>query len=460
VTAIEPLLLRHRIAVAVAVVAAVSVSLLAWLGYVAVREWQQSVSVLAERGAEEASEVLLTGVTRDMRAVQRSVLASPALDAFALRPPFEVVNVVAGAFGRYRYPESFFLWRTEAPNGGMFMYRRDRPPPWAKPVADRNQFPLTVESNPPGLRPLVDRVRIDARNGRRFSVFETSIAGVPYQVVARLFYRDELALELDAVLGFVVNLDWVRQHYFAELLREDIWTRGARADVLLAIEDERDQLVTSTAPASVANSTPSAQRSFPLMFFNPELIAADPPADLPRHFWNLSATVRNDSSLVAAQSAGSRMLTLQAIAAAALVIGLALTMRASRARIRLADLQSDFVSSVTHEFKTPISTIQAAGASLAAGRTRTRSRSTRDSSFRSHSASRVWSTTSWRSRRSLAAPCVRIWSRSRWASSSTSRCIASGRSSTSANSSCVRRSPRICRRFRATGPPSSSCSTT
>jgi signal transduction histidine kinase len=369
VTALEPLLRRHRIAAAVAVLAALAVSLLAWLGYVAVREWQQSVSVLAERGAEEASEVLLTGMTRDMRAVQRSVLASPALDPFALRPPFEVVNVVAGAFGRYRYPESFFLWRSEAPGGGMFMYRRDRPPPWAKPVADRNQFPLTVESNPPGIRPLLDRVRVDARNGRRFSVFETSIAGVPYQVVARIFYRDELALELDAVLGFVVNLDWVRQHYFAELLREDVWTRGARADVLLAIVDERKRQVTSTGPGSIAGPVPSAQRTFPLMFFNPELVAADPPADLPRYTWNLLATVRTDSSLVAAQSAGSRMLILQAIAAAALAIGLALTMRASRASIRLANLQAEFVSSVTHEFKTPISTIQAAAASLAAGRT-------------------------------------------------------------------------------------------
>jgi hypothetical protein len=130
VTAIDPLLLRHRIAAAVAGVAVVSVALLAWLGYVAVREWQQSASVLAERAAGEASEVLLTGMTRDMRAVQRSVLASPALDSISLRPPYEAINIVAGALGRYGYPESFFLWRSEAPGAGMFMHRRDRPPQW------------------------------------------------------------------------------------------------------------------------------------------------------------------------------------------------------------------------------------------------------------------------------------------------------------------------------------------
>jgi signal transduction histidine kinase len=368
VTAIDPLLLRHRIAAAVAGVAVVSVALLAWLGYVAVREWQQSASVLAERAAGEASEVLLTGMTRDMRAVQRSVLASPALDSISLRPPYEAINIVAGALGRYGYPESFFLWRSEAPGAGMFMHRRDRPPQWARPVADRNRFPLTVESNPPGLHELLNRLRVDARQGRRFSVFEASISGVPYQVVARLFYRDELALELDAVLGFTVNLDWVRRHYFDELLREDIWTRGARADVLLAIVDEQARLVASTGLASVIPAVPDAQHTFPLMFFNPQLIAADPPADLPRYSWTLSGTVRGDSSLVAAQSAGNRMLMLQAIAAAALAIGLALTMRASRASIRLASLQAEFVSSVTHEFKTPISTIQAAASSLVAGR--------------------------------------------------------------------------------------------
>ena len=48
--------------------------------------------------------------------------------------------------------------------------------------------------------------------------------------------------------------------------------------------------------------------------------------------------------------------------------GIILSLRAARAGLRLSELRSDFVASVTHEFKTPIATIRAAGETLAAGR--------------------------------------------------------------------------------------------
>ena len=62
------------------------------------------------------------------------------------------------------------------------------------------------------------------------------------------------------------------------------------------------------------------------------------------------------------------MLVLGLVAAATLAIGIALSVRAARARLRLAELRADFVASVTHEFKTPIATIRAAGDTLVADR--------------------------------------------------------------------------------------------
>jgi signal transduction histidine kinase len=110
------------------------------------------------------------------------------------------------------------------------------------------------------------------------------------------------------------------------------------------------------------------------MFFNPQLVAADPPPDLGRQLWVVEAAARDDSSFVAALDAGNRMLVLQLIATVALALGVLLTVLAYRAKLRLVDLQADFVSSVTHEFKTPIATIQAASESLAAGRIDARAR--------------------------------------------------------------------------------------
>jgi|RhiMethySRZTD1v2_1073278.scaffolds.fasta_scaffold12511_4 signal transduction histidine kinase len=365
---LEELLLRRRTTAAIAAGACVSVSLLAWLGYVAVRQWQQSVATLAARQAEEASALFLSSLTRDMRAVQRSVLLSPAIDRFTLRPPYEAIDVVAGAFARYRYPESFFLWRSDSvASSGLFLNRRERRPAWAHAAAGPNRFPLTVDTDASLTRRLLDRIDVDAAQARRFSVFAMTIDGTAYQVVARLFYDDNLRQQLDTVFAFTVNLEWVRQHYFSSLLSDAASTGAAHDNVWLVIRDDRERVVTPGA-YSARNTIPVVRRVFPVTFFDPLLIAADPPADLPRESWIVEAKARDDSSVVAAIGAGDRMLMLQALAAVMLVAGFALTLRASRASLRLVDLQSEFVSSVTHEFKTPIATIQAAGETLASGR--------------------------------------------------------------------------------------------
>ena len=367
---LESLTQWRRLTAAVAVAACLLVILLAWLGYVAVREWQRSVAVRAAREAEEASGLLVGAVTRNMRAVQRSILSSPTLNAVTLRPPYQAFNLIAGAFARYQYPESFILWRRDVGSGSaaLLLHRRDRLPAWARPVDDPRRFPLRVENDAPIAHRLLERIRADGTQGRQFSAFETAIDGSRYQVVARLFYTENLDQEIDLILGFTVNLDWVRQHYFPALLQEPEWTRGTRTDVLLTIADDRGQHVADTRGRPSTESASSARRTFPLMFFNPQVIAADPPPDLPRVSWVVQAALREDSSLAAAFDAGNRMLILQVIAAGALALGVLLTVRASRAKLKLAHLQSDFVSSVTHEFKTPIATIQAAGESLAAGR--------------------------------------------------------------------------------------------
>ena len=59
-----------------------------------------------------------------------------------------------------------------------------------------------------------------------------------------------------------------------------------------------------------------------------------------------------------------------AMAAAALTLagGVALTIRAVRASAALAEMRADFVSTVTHELKTPLATIRAVGDTLVRGR--------------------------------------------------------------------------------------------
>ena len=109
----------------------ISVAILCWLGYRAMTGWERSARLLADRRANQAADLLLTALSRDMRGVQHQVLSSPYWDAFLADPSADITTMVAGAFARYPYPESFFAWRGEPrPNGVLMFTRADRKPSW------------------------------------------------------------------------------------------------------------------------------------------------------------------------------------------------------------------------------------------------------------------------------------------------------------------------------------------
>lgn len=344
-----------------------SVTALIGFGYRATREWRHSSMLLVERRSEESADLLVTALARDMRAVQRSVLLSGEWDVAMLEPPYDVANIVASAFARYPYPESFFAGRgVWTPNSLMFFTRSDRPPSWGPRDARSNQFPVSVQNEPPVAGAIVDHIISDGAARRRFSIFDVDVAGTPYQVVARLIYHDHLRERLDGVFGFMVNMSWARQHYFPDLTNEVGRIGGTTSGLTLGVVDDRGQRVSSTQP--LAGAGPTSRRAFPLIFFDPLLVAVDQPSDVSRREWTVEVSGAADPTLAAAISDSKWSLLLSALAGAVLAFGMVMTTRAVQARADLAELRSEFVASVTHELKTPIATIRAAGDTLVSGR--------------------------------------------------------------------------------------------
>jgi signal transduction histidine kinase len=344
----------------------VSISVLSWFGYRAIREWQRSSMLLVERRTDEAADLLVTALTHDMRAVQKSVLPAADWDVFMLTPPYDVSNLAAGAFARYPYPEAFFAGRgTVTPANVVFFTRSNRPPPWSDTEERPQRFPVTVQSNANVARAILDRVSSDAVAGRRVSIVEVKAGGETYQVVTRLLYKDPLHEQLDGVFGFMVNMSWVRRYYFPEITSQVARIGGTTSGLALAVLDEHGQRVTGTQQLG---GGPTTKRSFPLMFFDPLLVAVNQPADFSRHEWTVEVGSMGDSTLTAAIRGSNRMLMLAGFAAATLAFGLFMTMRAVRANASLAELRSEFVATVTHELKTPLATIRAVGDTLVSGR--------------------------------------------------------------------------------------------
>lgn len=338
-----------------------SIAALAWFGYRAAREWQRSSALLVERRAVEVANTLTTALTRDMRAVETTILDTREWETFD-QSPYDVIDLVAGAFARYPYPEMFFEWK-RGEDSGTFFARSERLPGWLASQKTSRQYPVEVLRNDPVGQQLRNRIRTDTALRRTHSIFELRIDNARYQVVARPMYA---VGGTDRGFAMLVNLDWTEANYFAALTAQVARIAGAGEGMVSTILDEGGRPLPGLPPAGT--ELPAQQRTFPVAFFDPVLTALDRPADLPLRRWTIHVSAAADPTLALAARGARRTLLVITAAALALALGLFVTTRAARAFANVSEMRSDFVSTVTHELKTPVQVIRSIGETLARGR--------------------------------------------------------------------------------------------
>src|SRR5687767_5126424 len=126
-----------------------------------------------------------------MRAVQSSLFLVVQQDDLLNRPT-ELDHRIAATLARYPYPEAFVVWRKPPSADSVNFYSRSsRRPLWmagGEDEADPNPLPLVVGRDEGTGRRLLNRIAEDSARDRRFSIFESELGGIPYQVVTVLFY--------------------------------------------------------------------------------------------------------------------------------------------------------------------------------------------------------------------------------------------------------------------------------
>lgn len=346
-------------------------AVLAYLGFRATEEWQRSTRLLVEQRTSETVTLMIMALNRDMRAVQGEVL--PRLESLNSEPAvYDLSDEITTAFARFPYPESFFTWAARPGSGAEFyaFTRSDRQPPWQAGVSGRGGFPTVVSTNPQALQPLIWRLRNTGFTSSHVLVLETMFGGDTYQVIARARYGSSSG-GIESLVGFLVNLTWARRHYFSELLAQLSTVVKGDSAISMAVLDEKRALV-AAAPAVPATRTGVAAREqhFPFLFFDPLLRTTLADEIVPVRYWTARAEPLQDESMLVAARGARRTYILITIAALATAIALIFAIISARAAARLAAMKSEFVSSVTHELKTPLSSIRLASETLVRGRYR------------------------------------------------------------------------------------------
>ena len=343
-----------------AVAVCLGIATLLGFGYRATREWQRSSELLIERDTEESADLLVTAVTRDMRGAHSRVLANRDWGELSLESLTDTSDQVATAFARYPYPESFFSWQHNSPHGMVFFNRANRYPGWMPPPTEPHRYPVALVMNPPEGDELREKIAAFSVARFRYATFDMTLGGQPYQIVARLVYADPLEEALHSVIGFTVNLAWVRQSYFPDILSQvaPIATRGNSLDI--AVVDENGQRVWGRETQGDV-----LVREFPLLFMDPSVSMVALGSNPAVRTWTIRTSQSNQSALVDAAQGADEALLAAGAAALTLALGLILAIRAVRAGVALTAMRSDFVSSVTHELKTPLANIRAMADTLA-----------------------------------------------------------------------------------------------
>ena len=356
---------RSNRAVALAGGLCAATAMLVWLGYQATQAAGQSARLLLERRIAEQLALLSVGLAQDMRGAHATVLIPVTPSQLMLDPPYDLAEAFARGFARFPYPEFFFTWRwsTEAATTHLFT-RADRRPAWHTRDRLGGPYPVAVVRNPAAMRELVFMARQRARADRPVALFDATISGVPYQVVVHALYSDRG--EVSGLVGFGVNVDWMREFYFDEMTLQ-LGRIGGGDQMSLEILDGNRHIVTSTRPRHPA--LPPAERQFPLVFVDRAFLGMLSPRES-RSFetWTIRVGAAADNPMVTAAGRADGTFILISLAALATVAGLVVAVRSVRVAAQLAAMKSDFVSSVTHELKTPLAVIRLIADTLARGR--------------------------------------------------------------------------------------------
>jgi signal transduction histidine kinase len=349
--------------VALAVLLGAAVLGLLVLSYRSVGEWRRTSRNLAENRAELMLTLLSTAISRDMKGAHTSVLLPLELPDLLESPPFNLRETFARALARFPYAESFFVWRNSGGSGTFYAFHReDRLPAWDPVRGTLETYPTVVRVNPDGGQRLVGLIREQAMHRRRFVLFDCTLGGSSYQVVVK-FFAGTGGEPPAAVAGFLVNLQWVRDHYYVQLAEEISRIGDPAGTIPLVITDDAGVSVASFGSTDIAGAV--RQREFSPLFLDPMMFAklpSDRPTPRP---WTVRVASVEDEVQVAATRGTYAMLI---VAASVSLFGLLFTTRAVRAREQLVGMQTEFVSTVTHELKTPLAVIRLLGETLGTGR--------------------------------------------------------------------------------------------
>ena len=357
-----------RLAVGLAIVVAIPMAVLFYFQFRSLNDIEKTSAVVLRQLSSDTAESLTKSVEDYLKRPHISVLLripqarTEPLDLTWIDP------IMHDALRESPFITSFFVWTERGPLANQWLaynHQSDAQPAGALERRFREDRVFGAK--------LLPRLRELEKTRMAIVAFNEVINGRKYYVQAQLRFESFARERMTSVVAMVVDADRLRSEFIPALLRERLANVqqpvGFPSLEAAVLAEDGTRIFQSNELR--ADDVPVDERSFSIIFFDKELLEFAAPYEQQREIWGLR-TGYGPQAIPEIVNASTRpQMALMVVLAVAMALGVFLVAGAAAREVRVAELKSNFVASVSHDLKTPLALIQLFAETLELGRVRT-----------------------------------------------------------------------------------------
>jgi signal transduction histidine kinase len=371
----RPNSLRHwlhdrgvRFGVGLAVVVAIPVAVLFYFQFRSLSDLEATSSIVLRQLSRDTADSVAAEIESALKRPHIDILLRPGQQGRLDPPDFSWIDsVFAEGLAASPFIEELWVWFENAGDRSDKFLVFDS----ASAKIPGNDAAPRFRDVPARYAQIVPMIREFGTQRRAIVAFPATIDGRKKYVQVQLRFgpnRDSVI----GLLGFSVDAEQLRSVYFPALLKKrlaQVQQPVGFPPLELSMYDGSGRvcpLPGGAAPSSLVVD----ERSFPLVFFDRELLEYAAPYEQARETWRIKTSYGAQSIPEIVNASTRPQVALMIVLALVMAGGVFFVASAATREVRVAELKSNFVASVSHDLKTPLALIQLFAETLELGRVR------------------------------------------------------------------------------------------
>jgi signal transduction histidine kinase len=358
-----------RFAAGLAVVVAIPVAVLFYFQFKSLSDLEETSAVVLRQLSRDTVDSLTREIEETLKRPHIDLLLRPGQQTRLSPPDFGWLDTVfAEGMAASEFIDELWFWAegSDGTNDQFLVFDR------ASLHTQATDTDRRFHSSPARHGQVIPHVRRLATQRRSIVAFPATVDGRKKYVQLQLGWDGPNRDRAVRLVGFMVDAEDLRTKYFPALVERRLATvqQPIGFPPLELYLADGEGVTVPSASGRAASTTFVDERTFPLVFFDRELLEYAAPYEQSRETWRVR-TSYGAQTIPEIVTANTRpQLALMIVLALVMAGGVFFVASAAAREVRVAELKSNFVASVSHDLKTPLALIQLFAETLELGRVR------------------------------------------------------------------------------------------